>query len=191
MIGSIKGSIIDKGDARVVVDVHGLGFIVSVPANELPKLTAGQEVFLHTYLSVKEDALDLYGSLEKGVIDWFKILLNVKGIGPKSALSIMSIVKPKDLSAAIQTGKSDILIALGVGKKNAERIVLELKTKALELSAASGPVDHPALALESEAMGALESLGYSREQAREALKEVAGEDVQSKIKGALRILGRH
>lgn len=189
MIGAIKGSIIDKGDTRVVVDVHGLGFIVFLPANELPKLAVGQEVFLHTYLSVKEDALDLYGSLEKGVIDWFKLLLNVKGIGPKSALAVMSIVKPKDLAAAIQTGKSDILIALGVGKKNAERIVLELKTKALELSAASGPIDHPALTLESEALSALESLGYSREQAREALKESTGDDVQSKIKGALRILG--
>lgn len=191
MIGSIKGSITNKGDTGVMVDVHGLGLIISVPANELPKLAVGQEVFLHTYLSVKEDALDLYGSLEKGVIDWFRLLLNVKGIGPKSALSVLSIVKPKDLAAAIQTGKSDILIALGIGKKTAERIVLELKTKALELSAASGPIDHPALALESEALSALESLGYSREQAREALKEVGGDDVQSKIKGALRILGRH
>ncbi|MDP1709705.1 MAG: Holliday junction branch migration protein RuvA, partial [Candidatus Komeilibacteria bacterium] len=143
MIGSIKGSIIYKEGAKVIVDVHGLGLNVALPANELAGLLIGQEIFLHTYLSVKEDALDLYGSLEKGVIDWFKILLNVKGIGPKSALAIVSIVKPKDLAGSIQTGKSDILIALGVGKKNAERIVLELKTKALELSAASGPIDHP------------------------------------------------
>src|SRR3990167_2434534 len=190
MIASIKGSIINKSQNAVVVDVHGVGYIIAVPANELPKLAVGQEVFLHTYLSVKEDALDLYGSLEKGVIDWFKLLLNVKGIGPKSSLSVMSIVKPKDLAAAIQTGKSDILIAFGVSKKTAEPIVLELKPKARELSAASGPVDHPALAMESEALSALESLGYSREQAREALKEVAGEDVQSKIKGALKVLGR-
>ncbi|OGY92856.1 MAG: Holliday junction DNA helicase RuvA [Candidatus Komeilibacteria bacterium RIFCSPLOWO2_02_FULL_48_11] len=190
MISSIKGSIINKGKSGVTVDVQGVGFLVFLPANELPKLAVGQEVFLHTYLSVKEDALDLYGSLEKGVIDWFRLLLNVKGIGPKSSLAVMSIVKPKDLSAAIQTGKSDILIALGVGKKTAERIVLELKTKALELSAASGPVDHPALALESEALSALESLGYSRDQAREALRGIEGGDVGSKVRGALRILGR-
>jgi len=190
MIASIKGNVINKSGTSIVVDVKGIGCIVYMPANELPKLTAGQEVFLHTYLSVKEDALDLYGSLEKGVIDWFKLLLNVKGIGPKSALSVMSIVKPKDLSAAIQTGKSDILIALGVGKKNAERIVLELKTKALELSAASGPIDHPALAMESEALSALESLGYTREQAREALHGVEGGDVSSKVRAALKVLGR-
>src|SRR3989338_3661287 len=190
MIGSIKGSIKDKSQTTIIVDVNGIGYIVALPANELPKLAVGQEVFLHTYLSVKEDALDLFGSLEPGVIDWFKLLLSVKGIGPKSALAVMSIVKQKDLSAAIQTGKSDILIALGVGKKTAERIVLELKTKALELSAASGPVDHPALALESEALSALESLGYSRDQAREALRGIEGGDVGSKVRGALRILGR-
>ncbi len=191
MIGSIKGSIKDKSQASIIVDVNGIGYIVAVPANELQKLAVGQEVFLYTYLSVKEDALDLFGSLEKGVIDWFKLLLSVKGIGPKSALAVMSLVRPKDLSAAIQTGKSDILIALGVGKKNAERIVLELKTKGLELSAASGPVDHPGLAMESEALSALESLGYSREQAREALKEVEGGDVGARIKGALKVLGKH
>lgn len=191
MIGSIKGNIIYKEDNKVMVDVHGLGLVVAVPANELMGFTIGQEVFLYTYLSVKEDALDLFGSLEKNVIDWFRILLNVKGIGPKSALGIISIVKPKDLAGAIQTGKSDILIALGVGKKNAERIVLELKTKAQELAAASGPIDHSTMTLDSEALSALESLGYSREQAREALKEVSGDDVQSKIKGALKILGRH
>lgn len=190
MIASIKGNVINKSGTSVVIDVQGVGYIIYMPANELPKLTINQEVFLHTYLVVKEDALDLYGSLEKGVIDWFRLLLNVKGIGPKSSLSVLSIVKPKDLAAAIQTGKSDILIALGVGKKTAERIVLELKTKAQALSAASGPVDHPALALESEALGALESLGYSREQAREALCGVSGDDVGSKVKGALKVLGK-
>src|SRR3989338_10244093 len=105
MIGSIKGSIKDKSQTTIIVDVNGIGYIIAVPVNELPKLAVGQEVFLHTYLSVKEDALDLYGSLEKGVIDWFKLLLNVKGIGPKSALAILSLVKPKDLAAAIQADK--------------------------------------------------------------------------------------
>ena len=191
MIGSIKGSIKDKTQTAVLVDVSGLGYIVAMPANELPKLAIGQEVFLHTYLSVKEDALDLFGSLEKGVIDWFKLLLNVKGIGPKSALAVMSLVKPKDLAGAIQTGKSDILVALGVGKKNAERIVLELKNKGMELSASMGDLDHSAMSVESEALSALESLGYSREHAREALRSIEDGDVSSRVRAALKILGRH
>lgn len=191
MIGSLKGKIQDKLQTSVLVDVNGVGYIVYMSATELHALKVGQEVFLHTYLSVKEDALDLFGSLEKGVIDWFKLLLNVKGIGPKSALAVMSLVKPKDLAGAIQTGKSDILIALGVGKKNAERIVLELKSKGLELSASMGEIDHSAMSVESEALSALESLGYSREQAREALRGVEGGDVSSRVRAALKVLGRH
>ncbi len=190
MIGSLKGKIQDKFQTTVLLDVNGVGYIVYLPATELQTLKAGQEVFLHTYLSVKEDALDLFGSLEKTVIDWFKLLLSVKGIGPKSALGVMSLVKPKDLAGAIQTGKSDILIALGVGKKNAERIVLELKNKGMELSASMGDLDHSAMSVESEALSALESLGYSREHAREALRGIESNDVGVKIKGALKVLGR-
>ena len=191
MIGSLKGKIQDKFQTTVLIDVSGVGYIVYLPATELQTLKAGQEVFLHTYLSVKEDALDLFGSLEKTVIDWFKLLLSVKGIGPKSALAVMSLVKPKDLAGAIQTGKSDILIALGVGKKNAERIVLELKNKGMELSASMGDLDHSAMSIESEALSALESLGYSREHAREALRSVEEGDVSSRVRAALKILGRH
>ncbi|MEK7164729.1 MAG: Holliday junction branch migration protein RuvA [Patescibacteria group bacterium] len=191
MIGSLKGKIQDKFQTTVLIDVSGVGYIVYLPATELQTLKAGQEVFLHTYLSVKEDALDLFGSLEKTVIDWFKLLLSVKGIGPKSALAVMSLVKPKDLAGAIQTGKSDILIALGVGKKNAERIVLELKNKGMELSASMGDLDHSAMSVESEALSALESLGYSREQARDALSGIEASDVGDKIKAALKVLGRH
>ena len=191
MIGSLKGKIQEKFQTTVLIDVSGVGYIVFMPATELQTLKAGQEVFLHTYLSVKEDALDLFGSLEKSVIDWFKLLLNVKGIGPKSALAVMSLVKPKDIAGAIQTNKSDILIALGVGKKNAERIVLELKNKGMELSASMGDLDHSAMSVESEALSALESLGYSREQARDALSGIEASDVGDKIKAALKVLGRH
>ena len=190
MIGSLKGKIQDKFTTSILLDVNGVGYIVFMPATELQTLKAGQEVFLYTYLSVKEDALDLFGSLEKSVIDWFKLLLNVKGIGPKSALSVMSLVKPKDIASAIQTNKSDILIALGVGKKNAERIVLELKNKGMELSASMGDIDHGAMSVESEALSALESLGYRREQAREALRGVEDGDVSNKVRSALKILGR-
>ena len=191
MIGSLKGKIQDKFATSILVDVNGVGYIVFMPATELQSLKVDQEVFLHTYLSVKEDALDLFGSLEKSVIDWFKLLLNVKGIGPKSALSVMSLVKPKDIASAIQTNKSDILIALGVGKKNAERIVLELKNKGMELSASLGDIDHGAMSVESEALSALESLGYRRDDAREALHGIESGDVGSRVRAALKVLGRH
>lgn len=190
MIAFLTGTVIEKTENAAIVAVGGIGYKVFIAAGELEHMAKETEVRLHTYLVVKEDALDLYGSADKGVIDWFKLLLNVKGIGPKSALSILSAATPKDLSAAIQTQKSDILLARGIGKKTAERIVLELASKALSLAADSGPIDHPTLALESEALAALESLGYSREQAREALKDVEGKDVGEKVRNALQILGR-
>lgn len=190
MLASLSGTIIDKSESGIVVDVHGVGYVVAVPTNELARLALGQEVLLYTYLAVREDALDLYGSLSKEVVAWFRLLLSVKGIGPKSALAIMSLVQPSDLAGAIQSQKSGILAALGVGAKAAERIVLELKNKALELAAAFGTKVSAFAAIESEALQALEGLGYSREQARAALKEAEGEDVGNKVKSALKILGR-
>jgi holliday junction DNA helicase RuvA len=190
MIASLQGKIIDKSETGVVVAVGGIGYVVAVPANELSKLALGQEVFLHTYLVVREDALDLYASQSKEVIAWFRLLLSVKGIGPKSALSIMSLAAPGDLAGAIAAQKSGVLSALGVGVKTAERIVLELKNKALELAGAFGTSISTAVSVDSEALQALEGLGYSREQARAALKETEGEDVSAKVRGALRILGR-
>ena len=118
------------------------------------------------------------------------MLLNVKGIGPKSALAIVSSANPQDLSSALQAESSDILVNVGVGKKVAERIVLELKNKAKDLIEIDTTKSFGAVAIDSEALQALEALGYSREQARDALKGVEGEDVETKVKGALKQIGK-
>lgn len=172
-----------------MLEAGGVGYLVFMTDLELASLKTGQEVLLRTYLVVKEDALDLYGSFEPKIIAWFKLLLTVKGIGPKSALAIMGKAAPKDLSGAITHQASDILTGLGINKKLAERVVLELKNRVSAL--ADGEVGSAqAVSMESEALQALESLGYFREQARDALKQAEGEDVQSKVRSALRILGR-
>ncbi len=185
------GKIAEKRETGVVVNVGGVGYFVSLPSYELDFLKEDSDVRLYTHLSVKEDALDLYGSSEKIVIDWFKLLLGVKGIGPKSALSILSLVKPKDLAFAIKSNKSDILIGLGLGKKTAERIVLELASKAMDLAESSGVFGQEEVIVDNEALLALESLGYSREQARQAIRDSAGgSDVQNKIREALKVIGK-
>jgi holliday junction DNA helicase RuvA len=190
MIAYLSGKISVKNESSIILDVQGVGYLVAVPAGELAQLHVNTEVALHTYLVVKEDALDLYGSKDSNVLAWFKMLLNVKGIGPKSAFSIVSIAKPEDLSASLQTESPDILINCGVGKKAAERIVMELKNKAKDLINTDGAVSSKSITLDSEAIQALEVLGYSREQAREALKESNGEDVETKIREALKQLGK-
>jgi len=188
MITFLKGVVSEKGESVVALDVHGVGYVVSVPENEMARFVMGSEVLVYTYLAVKEDALDLYGSLNKETVVWFKLLLHVKGVGPKSALSIMSRARPEDLSAAIEHESSDSLVALGIGKKAAERIVLELKTKARNYFI-EGSASAASLSIEAEAMQALEALGYSRDHARDAVKKASGDDVGSLVRSALKQVG--
>ena len=190
MIASISGKIIKKTGSAAIVDVHGVGYKVSVPASELAELKPGSEVALFTHLAVKEDALDLYGSQDSKVIEWFVMLLNVKGIGPKSALSIMSLARPQDLSAALHSESPEGLANCGVSKKVGERIVLELKARAKDLIDIKDAATKESIILDGEALQAMEALGYSREQAREALKEAEGEDVGAKVRSALKLLGK-
>jgi len=190
MIASIKGKISKKTEDSVVIDVQGIGYLVAIPALELADIKVGQDISLNTYLVVKEDALDLYGSKDAQVLAWFKMLLNVKGIGPKSALSIISIARPEDLSMALQTESVDVLQNCGISKKVSERIVLELKNKAKNLIDVKDAKTAASMSLDSEAIQALEALGYSRDQARDALKESEGDDVESKVRGALKVLGK-
>lgn len=190
MIASISGKISQKNEHSIVVDVNGVGYLVAIPSIELAQLFVGKEVSLHTYLVVKEDALDLYGSKDAKILSWFKMLLNVKGIGPKSALSIVSRARPEDLSAALQAESADLLVNCGIGKKVADRIILELKNKAKDLIDMKGAPTSKSITLYSEALQALEALGYSRKQAREALKGAEGDDVESKVREALKNLGK-
>ena len=188
MISSLKGEItLKKGDS-VVLDVNGVGYQLAIPEPELSSLKVGQKLLFYTYLSVKEDALNLYGSQEKKIIDWFIMLLAVKGIGPKSALGVMAKAGSKDLATAIKSESVDILKNLGINAKISERIVLELKNKAAVL-AEGETIDEKEINLDSEVLQALENLGYSKEQARGALQQAEGGDVQSKIKSSLKILG--
>ncbi|PIZ79461.1 MAG: Holliday junction branch migration protein RuvA, partial [Parcubacteria group bacterium CG_4_10_14_0_2_um_filter_41_6] len=190
MIASISGKISQKNENSVIIDVQGMGYLVAIPQAELTQLRVNSKITLRTYLVVKEDALDLYGSQNPKVLDWFKMLLNVKGIGPKSALSIVSIARPEDLSVALQAESVDILTNCGISKKVAERIILELKNKAKNLIDIKDAPSVKSVTLNSEALQALEALGYSRDHAREALKDAKGDDVETKIRSALRALGK-
>lgn len=190
MIAYLRGKIIQKVVNSIVLDVNGVGYLVAVPQNEALSFSVGQEVEFYTYLAVRETALDLYGSQDRRVIEWFEMLLNVKGVGPKSALSIVSSARPEDLSAAISSSSSEILVNCGVSKKISESVVLELKNKAKDLIDIKDEKIAKTVTLDSEAIGALEALGYSRDRIREALKQVEGDDVETKIRGALRLLGK-
>ena len=194
MIGSIKGKIVLKKDKFLVVETGGVGYKVSVSPDTLSKLaprkSSGQKetnelvsFWIHTH--IREDAIDLYGFLDYQELEFFEMLINVSGIGPKGALTILGIASIETLRKAISTGDIAYLTKIsGIGKKTAEKIVIELRDKIGEEKQGSS------LQGELDALEALKSLGYSQNEAREALKKVASDtNTNAKIREALKILG--
>ena len=188
MISLLKGKIESKNNKFVVIDVSGVGYKVYSPAPILEKLAPKQEVKLFIYLYHRENLLDLYGFLAQEELDFFELLISISGIGPKAGLAVLSIASIKDLKASIASGRVDLLTKVsGIGKKTAERVILELRSKVL----VSGS-EVQKLVSDDEAVDALASLGYTKYQARDALKQVPTKvkEIENRIKEALRILGK-
>lgn len=186
MIGSIKGKIVLKTEKFLIVETNGVGYKINVSPDTLTKTRKNkEEIFLFIHTHVRKDILDLYGFLDYSELEFFKMLLNVSGIGPRSALAILSIATIETLRRAIGTGDTSYLIKIsGIGRKTAEKIVIELRDKIGEEKGGSS------LQIELDALEALKSLGYSQNEARRALKKVSVEgDTNIKIREALKILG--
>lgn len=186
MIGSIKGKIVLKTEKFLIVETGGVGYKVNVSPDTLSKAKkVGDEIFLWIHTHVREDALDLYGFLDQKELDFFEMLINVSGIGPRSALAILGIASIETLRKAIGTGDTSYLTKIsGIGRKTAEKIVIELRDKIGEEKGGSS------LQVELDALEALKSLGYSQAEARDALKKVSPDtNTNTKIREALKILG--
>ncbi|MCX6798309.1 MAG: Holliday junction branch migration protein RuvA [Candidatus Falkowbacteria bacterium] len=192
MISYLRGAIIHKAANYLILEVNGLGYQIYVSENLLSDLKSGTEVEIYTHHVVREDASDLYGFKNPEDLELFELLLSVSGVGPKSALAVLAIATASDIKEAIIRGDANLLTKVsGIGKKTAERIVLELKTKvariggALDLSGAGG------LSAGDE-LEALMSLGFSLAQAREALNAIAPEikDSAERVKIALKNLNK-
>lgn len=200
MIGKLKGTVDTLAEDHVILDVHGVGYLVQCPTSTLTKLVAGEAALLLIEMRVSDDAIRLYGFLSGEEREWFRLLQTVQSVGARVALNILSALTPKAIGRAIALGdKAMIGQAQGVGPKLATRIVTELKDKApsvmlrqdpgeaLIVAAARGP--------ESDAVLALVKLGYSQSVAAEAVAKAAlslGEAaaVDTLIREALRNMGR-
>lgn len=189
MIHSLNGLLAEKEGNLFAVEINGISFAVKSSANAIKNLPpVGEKIKVFTYLHVREDALELYGFLDKKELTFFKLLIGISGIGPKSALNILGIEKVEKLQAAISEGRSELLSrASGIGKKTAERIILELRNK-LAQSGSENIVG--VMESDNDIIEALSNLGYSRSQAREALSKIDGKTVkmEERIKSALRLL---
>lgn len=185
MRGTIQGLL--RG--TVVIDVNGVGYRVAVTAATLTSLAEGQEVLLWTHLAVRENSQDLYGFMNKEDLQWFEMLLTVSGVGPKSALAIVNAVDTATLQSAI--GRNDhtaLSGTYGIGKKTAEKIVLELREKVGALE----PRGTSVAGTDGEVVDALLSLGFSAKEARDAAREIPKglTSTEDKIREAIKLASR-
>lgn len=173
MIHSIRGKIQEKKTGYVVVDIHGFGLKVLVSSWTYDKLPeAGVEASFFTHFHVKEDSMSLYGFFEEKELRLFEALISISGIGPKSALSVLSLAPVEHLAAAIARGEKEILQkSYGIGKRTAERIVVELKDK-IKVDEKEGEGIMRLMESDSDVYEALISLGYSSRQAKNTIAKV-------------------
>lgn len=190
MIARLEGTVATAEEGRVVLMAGGIGYLVSLPKRHAASLQEGDSAALHTYLHVAEGVLDLYGFADEESRGFFQLLISVSGIGPRLALTVVDAVPIPALAAAIEEGKSDVVMQVpGVGKKLAERIVLELKGKAEPYT---GSAHGEQISADRDITEALKTLGYKREEVADALKLVGDEvqGVEERLKAALRYLRR-
>ncbi|MFY9462522.1 MAG: Holliday junction branch migration protein RuvA, partial [Candidatus Sungiibacteriota bacterium] len=190
MISYLEGKIEFKGEKFVVVNVGGVGYRVFASSETLKKIPEKEGVvklWIHTHL--REDALDLYGFLHMAELDLFETMIQAPGIGPRKALGVLGVAPIDTLRRAIAAGDVSYLTRVsGIGRKTAEKIVVELREK---MAGKGVMVEAPELKEEADAVEALMSLGYTQREAREALQQVSG-DIKSsekRIKEALKKLG--
>ena len=188
MIASLHGTLESLGSDWAIINVNGIGLQVYMPTSVLSTLSAiGEEVHLHTHLVLREDNVTLYGFTTTEELELFQILLGVTGLGPKLALAMLSSMSVEQLSMAIVTGSADLLTVIpGIGKKMAERLIVELKDKI-----GAGLIATPGAQLVQEnadVLAALTSLGYSVREASRAvatLPSTSDLNLEEKVKLAL------
>lgn len=193
MIGFVKGNFVKKTPASVLVDVNGVGYEVNISLHTYSKIQHLENGRLLTQLLVREDAHILYGFADEDEKEMFTLLLSVSGIGAGTARMMLSYMKPEELSRAIIEGNARQLEAIkGIGKKSAERVVLELKDKLIKQPIGANISMSGSNSLQSDALNALVALGIGRQNADAAIRKIVAEspglDVESLIKKALQNL---
>ena len=184
----LRGKIVFCGERYTILDVAGIGYKVHLTSEGLQQIGLNTDAMLWTYTHVREDALELFGFLARPEVEFFELLIGISGVGPRSALSIIGVAPLDALKRAVAQGDLSYLTKVsGIGKKTAEKIILELRDKLGGLDTPGGVSGSS----EGDAIDALESLGYSLREAREALQRVPLETAgtEARLKAALKILG--
>lgn len=191
MISYLEGTIVSRAEKYIVMLVGGVGYKVFMPISVSDKIPRDSEsVKVHTHFHLRDDSMELYGFLDVAELELFEMLITVSGVGPKAALSIISTDSPGVLAGAIAQEDVAFLTKIsGIGKRIAEKVIVELKDKVGALSFAVAPAG---AARDGDAIDALVALGWQQREARDALKKVPEQIVQTelRIREALKLLGK-
>lgn len=183
MIGSLRGEIIEISTSWILLEVGGVGYRVQIPLSLLSLLKQGQEQFVYIHEQLREDTHELYGFLSSQDLALFTKLLSVSGVGPKVAMTLLSMGSADTVQRAVMSGDLESLTSLpGVGKKTAQKIILELKGQLVEAEQIPS--------VDRDVADALQGMGYSSVQVRDALRQISSDvtDPSERIRAALRIL---
>ncbi len=191
MIGHLHGTVIDIYENNIIISVMGVGYEVTCPTALIASTSIDEHLSVYTHLAVRETALDLYGFETKAELEFFQLLITISGIGPKVGLSIINAALPETLYMAIKQEDTSVLTKVsGIGKKNAQKIILELKNKVDKFAGSFTGVEQNNHDI--EVFEALEALGFDSRSIQEVLKEetLSNLETSQKIKEAIKLLGK-
>ena len=193
MIGYLKGKIISSKPTHILLDVNGVGYTIKISINTFERISGKDTVSLFIYTNVKEDAITLFGFYSEAEKEMFELLISINGVGPKSALSLLSGISTDDLRQAIITNNIERIVAVpGIGRKTAERLILELKNKVRDIKEEGISPAKPSL--QKEAVAALTTLGYNLASSEKAVNKILSElpnsSLEELIKRSLKELNR-
>lgn len=196
MIGYITGKIISKKPTQSLIDVNGIGYLVNTSINTFEKLEeVNESTSLYTYLSVKEDSLTLYGFHSISEKELFEILISINGVGPKLAQGVLSGISAEEFKDAIAGNNISRLVAIpGVGKKTAERMMVELRDKIDKVSEGDSTIDSKTFTIKDDAVAALIGLGYNQKTADKIIRTLLEKNpsltLENLIKESLKTLNK-
>jgi len=193
MIGYLTGKIISAKPTQILLDVNGVGYDIKISINTFEKLNEKEVVSLHIHTNVKEDSITLYGFYSEAEKNMFELLISISGVGPKSTLSLLSGISTDDLKQAIITSNIERIVAVpGIGRKTAERLILELKNKVRDIKEEGITPTRPSA--QKEAISALTTLGYNTASSEKAVNKILSDlpecSLEELIKRSLQELNR-
>jgi Holliday junction DNA helicase RuvA len=188
MITQLRGRLLEKNPTHIVVDCNGIGYEVNISLHTFSRLKGEEQITIYTHLQVKEDSHTLFGFMEKAERLVFRQLLSVSGIGANTARMMLSSLTPEQVVEAISTEDTDTIQSVkGIGKKTAQRVILDLKDKIRSSEEYSEIVNSPSNSNKEEALSALETLGYTRKQSGKIISKICNNNPDANVEDIIKL----